>query len=62
MQHIILNTKNLNLIADSVDDLIVADDQSENDFSKKYKVIGVKLGIIYFEFLYKNFLQGYNIY
>ena len=43
-----LNTKNLNVIADSVDDIIVVDDRSlESDQSKKFKAIGIKLGILF---------------
>ena len=48
MQEIMLNTKNLNVVADSVDDIIVVDDKSsENDQPKKFKAIGVKLGGYY---------------
>jgi hypothetical protein len=53
-----LNTKNLNVIADSVDDIIVVDDQSlDSDPSIKFKVIGLRLGkarYIHEIFLLKN--------
>ncbi len=58
MQQIMLNTKNLNVIADSVDDIIVVDDQSlDSDPSIKFKVIGLRLGkarYIHEIFLLKN--------
>jgi hypothetical protein len=47
MQEIILNTKNLNVIEEPVDDIIVVNDQNndlDNNTIDKSKVVGVKLG------------------
>ena len=44
MQEIILNTKNLNVIAESVDDLIVVEEPNDNNETKKLRIAGIRLG------------------
>jgi hypothetical protein len=63
MQEIMLNTKNLKVIADSVDDIIVSDlfSNETNSQNKKLEIEGVILGIIFKKKLCIIALQYFEI-
>ena len=44
MQEIILNTENLNVLAEAVDDLILTPEIDSSSNYKRFKAIGVVLG------------------
>lgn len=58
MQEVMLNTNNLNVLAEAVDDLILTPEIDSCSNYERFKVIGVVLGMIYLNIkFYFNFIN-----